>query len=654
MLQNKQKLRCVLEKMIVFNNISLKRGQTELLGNAVATITPKQKVGLVGKNGCGKSSLLALLKKELQPEGGDVTYPSNWSVSWVNQETPALDVSAIDYVIQGDREYCRLQQELAWANEQNDGNAIARIHDRLDAINAWTIRSRAETLLHGLGFTQVEISHAVKSFSGGWRMRLNLAQALLCPSDLLLLDEPTNHLDLEAVIWLERWLVNYQGTLVLISHDRDFLDPIVNKILHIEHQKLNEYTGDYSSFEVQRATKLAQQAAMYRQQQQKIAHLQSYIDRFKAKATKAKQAQSRVKALERMELIAPAYADNPFTFAFRSPATLPSPLVMIEQASAGYGEGESAVEILSKIKLNLVPGSRIGLLGKNGAGKSTLIKLLAGELTAISGNVQLAKGVQLGYFAQHQLDTLRADESALWHMQKIAPEQTEQQVRDYLGSFAFHGDKVNQAVKSFSGGEKARLVLALIVWQRPNLLLLDEPTNHLDLDMRQALTEALVDYEGSLVVVSHDRHLLRNTVEEFYLVHDKQVEEFKGDLDDYQKWLTEQNSQLISKSNDEIEATENATSNQNRKEQKRREAELRQQTAPFRKKIVQLEDKMDKYSQQLVEIENQLSDSALYNAENKEKLTALLNEQVMVKKSLEIVEADWMIAQETLEGMLNL
>ena len=640
--------------MIVFNNISLKRGQTELLGNAVATITPKQKVGLVGKNGCGKSSLLALLKKELQPEGGDVTYPSNWSVSWVNQETPALDVSAIDYVIQGDREYCRLQQELTWANEQNDGNAIARIHDRLDAINAWTIRSRAETLLHGLGFTQVETSHAVKSFSGGWRMRLNLAQALLCPSDLLLLDEPTNHLDLEAVIWLERWLVNYQGTLVLISHDRDFLDPIVNKILHIEHQKLNEYTGDYSSFEVQRATKLAQQVAMYRQQQQKIAHLQNYIDRFKAKATKAKQAQSRVKALERMELIAPAYADNPFTFAFRSPATLPSPLVMIEQASAGYGEGESAVEILSKIKLNLVPGSRIGLLGKNGAGKSTLIKLLAGELTTLSGNVQLAKGVQLGYFAQHQLDTLRADESALWHMQKIAPEQTEQQVRDYLGSFAFHGDKVNQAVKSFSGGEKARLVLALIVWQRPNLLLLDEPTNHLDLDMRQALTEALVDYEGSLVVVSHDRHLLRNTVEEFYLVHDKQVEEFKGDLDDYQKWLTEQNSQLISKSNDEIEATENATSNQNRKEQKRREAELRQQTAPFRKKIVQLEDKMDKYSQQLVEIENQLSDSELYNAENKEKLTALLNEQVTVKKSLEIVEADWMIAQETLEGMLNL
>lgn len=639
--------------MIVFSNISLKRGQTELLENATATINPKQKVGLVGKNGCGKSSLFALLKKELQPEGGEITYPSNWAVSWVNQETPALDISALDYVIQGDREYCRLQAELAQANERNDGNAIARIHDRLDAINAWTIQSRAETLLHGLGFTQAETQHTVKSFSGGWRMRLNLAQALLCPSDLLLLDEPTNHLDLDAVIWLERWLVNYQGTLVLISHDRDFLDPIVTKILHIEHQKLNEYTGDYSSFEVQRATKLAQQAAMYRQQQQKIAHLQSYIDRFKAKATKAKQAQSRVKALERMELIAPAYADNPFTFAFRPPVSLPNPLVMIEQASAGYGEGESAVEILSKIKLNLVPGSRIGLLGQNGAGKSTLIKLLAQELRPLSGMVQLAKGVQLGYFAQHQLDTLRAEESALWHMQKLAPEQTEQQIRDYLGSFAFHGDKVNQPVSSFSGGEKARLVLALIVWQRPNLLLLDEPTNHLDLDMRQALTEALVDYEGSLVVVSHDRHLLRNTVEEFYLVHDKQVEEFKGDLEDYQKWLMEQNNQSSVKSAEQNLPQENTHSSQNRKEQKRREAELRQQTAPLRKKVTQLEEKMNTLSDQLAEIENSLADSALYSPENKEKLTALLTQQVETKKALEAVETDWMETQEMLEEILS-
>ena len=637
--------------MIIFSNLSLKRGQTELLENASATINPKQKVGLVGKNGCGKSSLFALLKKELTPEGGEVNYPANWRVSWVNQETPALDISAIDYVIQGDREYCRLQQELEQANECNDGNAIARIHGQLEMLDAWTIQSRAASLLHGLGFSQEETTQPVKAFSGGWRMRLNLAQALLCPSDLLLLDEPTNHLDLDAVIWLERWLVQYQGTLVLISHDRDFLDPIVTKILHIENQKLNEYTGDYSSFEVQRATKLAQQTAMYRQQQQKISHLQKYIDRFKAKATKAKQAQSRMKALERMELIAPAYVDNPFTFEFRPPQSLPNPLVMIEQASAGYGSGESAVEILSKIKLNLVPGSRIGLLGKNGAGKSTLIKLLAGELTALSGTVQLAKGVQLGYFAQHQLDTLRADESALWHMQKLAPEQTEQQVRDYLGSFAFHGDKVNQAVKSFSGGEKARLVLALIVWQRPNLLLLDEPTNHLDLDMRQALTEALVDYEGSLVVVSHDRHLLRNTVEEFYLVHDKKVEEFKGDLEDYQKWLSEQNSSPENKVSEKVGDNENSV--QNRKEQKRREAELRQQTAPLRKKITQLEEKMNKFSSELANIENQLADAELYNAENKEKLTALLAQQVDVKKALDDVETEWMTAQEELEEMLQ-
>ncbi|HDR1021288.1 TPA: ABC transporter ATP-binding protein [Pasteurella multocida] len=636
--------------MLFFTNLTLKRGQSVLLENANASINPGQKVGLVGKNGCGKSSLLALLKKEVSAEAGEATFPSNWAISWVNQETPALDIPALDYVIEGDREYCRLQQALAVANEQEDGHKIAHIHAQLDAIDAWTIQARAAALLHGLGFSQTELQQPVKSFSGGWRMRLNLAQALLCPSDLLLLDEPTNHLDLDTVMWLERWLVQYKGTLVLISHDRDFLDPIVNKILHIENQKLNEYTGDYSSFEVQRATKLAQQTALYRQQQQKVAHLQKYIDRFKAKASKAKQAQSRVKALERMELIAPAYVDNPFHFEFREPLALPNPLLSMEQVSAGYpsADGQSAVEILEKIKLNLVPGSRIGLLGKNGAGKSTLIKLLAGELPALSGTVQLAKGVQLGYFAQHQLDTLRADESPLWHLQKLAPQHTEQQLRDYLGGFAFKGDKVNEAVKSFSGGEKARLVLALIVWQRPNLLLLDEPTNHLDLDMRQALTEALVDYQGSLVVVSHDRHLLRNTVEEFYLVHDKRVEQFSGDLEDYQKWLNELNRTPDPKVETQT-AQENSNSSANRKEQKRREAELRQQTAPLRKKLQQFETQMDKLSSKLAEIEVHLGDSDLYLAENKEKMTALLSEQVSVKKQLEDVEMAWLSLQEELE-----
>ncbi|MCW9710818.1 ABC transporter ATP-binding protein [Avibacterium sp. 21-586] len=632
--------------MILFTNLSLKRGQTTLLENANATINPKQKVGLVGKNGCGKSSLLALLKNEISAEGGELSYPSNWAISWVNQETPALAISALDYVILGDRQYVELQQQLEQANQNNDGNAIARIHEQLDTIDAWTIQARAAALLNGLGFSQEELSQPVSAFSGGWRMRLNLAQALLCPSDLLLLDEPTNHLDLDAVIWLERWLQQYQGTLVLISHDRDFLDPVVDKILHIENQKMNEYTGDYSSFEKQRAEKLAQQTALYRQQQQKISHLQKYIDRFKAKATKAKQAQSRMKALAKMELIAPAYVDNPFTFEFREPLALPNPLLSMEKVSAGYENNGQTTQILKQIKLNLVPGSRIGLLGKNGAGKSTLIKLLAAEITALSGNIQLAKGVQLGYFAQHQLDTLRAEESALWHMQQLAPQQTEQQLRTYLGSFAFHGDKVNEPVVTFSGGEKARLVLALIVWQRPNLLLLDEPTNHLDLDMRQALTEALVDYQGSLVIVSHDRHLLRNTVDEFYLVHDGQVEEFKGDLDDYQKWLNEQNNQ--SQLSGKIESNKES-SGQNRKEQKRKEAELRQQLAPLRKFLTQWESKMETLSHKLADIEQQLANGELYQAEMKENLTALLKDQAEYKKQLEDVEMEWFAVQERIE-----
>ncbi|MCT8652750.1 ABC transporter ATP-binding protein [Glaesserella parasuis] len=636
--------------MIFFTDLTLKRGQTILLEQANATIHTGQKVGLIGKNGCGKSSLFALLKNELQAERGDASYPKNWSIAWVNQETPALDISALDYVIQGDREYTQLTAQLEQANLENNGNLIATLHAQLDTIDAWTIQSRASTLLNGLGFSTEQLQLPVKSFSGGWRMRLNLAQALICRSDLLLLDEPTNHLDLDAVIWLERWLSNYHGTLLLISHDRDFLDPIIDRVLHIEQQKLFDYTGNYSAFEIQRATKLAQQNAAYQQQQQKIAHLQKFIDRFKAKATKAKQAQSRVKALEKMELIAPAYADSPFSFEFREPLSLPNPLLMMEKVSAGYGERT----VLQSVKLNLVPGSRIGLLGRNGAGKSTLIKLLAGEIQAQSGHTQLAKGVQLGYFAQHQLDTLRADESALWHLARLAPEKTEQELRNYLGGFAFHSDKVKQAVSSFSGGEKARLVLALIVWQRPNLLLLDEPTNHLDLDMRQALTEALTQYEGSLVIVSHDRHLLRSTVNEFYLVHDGKVEEFNGDLEDYQKWLNELNAQLeCAKKADNSTACNNENSAVNRKEQKRQEAELRQQAAPLRKKLTQLEKELEKLTASLTTLEETLVSPEIYDAENKAKLTDILAKQVATKKQLEEVEMEWLEVQEQLEVLMN-
>ncbi len=631
--------------MIVFSSLQIRRGTRVLLDNATATVNPGQKVGLVGKNGCGKSTLLALLKGEIAADGGSYTFPGNWALAWVNQETPALDIPAIEYVIDGDREFRQLEADLQVANDDNDGHAIATLHGKLDALDAWTIRSRAASLLHGLGFSNEQLQSPVRAFSGGWRMRLNLAQALVCRSDLLLLDEPTNHLDLDAVIWLERWLKSYQGTLVLISHDRDFLDPIVDKILHIENQTINEYTGNYSSFERQRVTKLAQQQALYQSQQEKVAHLQSYIDRFRAQATKAKQAQSRIKMLERMELIAPAHVDNPFSFSFREPESLPNPLLRMEKVSAGYGDKV----ILQSIKLNLVPGSRIGLLGRNGAGKSTLIKMLAGTLAPMSGEIGLAKGIKLGYFAQHQLEFLRADESPLQHLSRIAPRVLEQQLRDYLGGFGFQGDKVTEVTERFSGGEKARLVLALIVWQRPNLLLLDEPTNHLDLDMRQALTEALIDFEGALVVVSHDRHLLRSTTDDLYLVHDGQVEPFEGDLDDYQQWLSDLQKQQAQQ--DAAPKQDNGNSAQARKDQKRREAEFRAQTQPLRKQITQLEQQMDKLSAELTVIEEQLADSALYDISRKAELTECLQKQSQAKSALEETEMTWLDAQEQLENL---
>ena len=634
--------------MIVFDSIQVRRGVNLLLDNASATINPKQKVGLVGKNGCGKSTLFSLIKGEIQADAGTVSFPSQWQLAWVNQETPALDTPAIEYAIDGDREYRQLEQKLAIANQENNGEQIAIIHEKLDNIDAWTIQARAATLLHGLGFSNEQLQLPVKSYSGGWRMRLNLAQALMCRSDLLLLDEPTNHLDLDAVIWLEKWLSNYQGTLILISHDRDFLDPLVNKIIHIEQKNLFEYTGNYSSFEVQRTAKLAQQQSLYESQQQKVAHLQSYIDRFRAKATKAKQAQSRIKMLEKMERIAPAHVDNPFHFSFKPSEFLPSPLLMMDKVVAGY---EDKI-VLEKIKLNLVPGSRIGLLGRNGAGKSTLIKLLAGELAPKEGHINLAKGVQLGYFAQHQLEYLRGEESPLWHLTKLAdPNITEQELRNYLGGFDFHGDKVSEPVNTFSGGEKARLVLALIVWQKPNLLLLDEPTNHLDLDMRQALTEALIDFEGALVVVSHDRHLLRSTTDEFYLVHDHKVEPFNGDLDDYQKWLADE--QKAEKQPPQQDDSQNDNSKnlsaQDRKEQKRKEAERRAQMQPLKKQLQKEEQTLERLSKQLKLIEEQLADPSIYEADKKSELTQLLLQQSQLKGEQEESELTWLDLQQQIE-----
>ncbi|MEZ9656456.1 ABC transporter ATP-binding protein [Vibrio splendidus] len=633
--------------MITFSDIQLLRGGKPLLDQASATFQPGDKIGLVGKNGCGKSTLFALIKDELSIDAGSFSKPAHWEMAWVAQETPALERTAIEYVIDGDREYRGLEDHLEKAERADNGTLVAEIHGKIETIGGYSIKARAAELLDGLGFRQEQMTWNLTQFSGGWRMRLNLAQALLCRSDLLLLDEPTNHLDLDAVMWLERWLQNYPGTLVLISHDRDFLDPIVNRIVHVENQQLNEYTGNYSSFETQRAQKLILQQAMFQKQQKQMSHMQSYIDRFRYKASKARQAQSRIKALEKMEQVLPAQFDNPFSFEFREPDALPNPIMMMDEVSAGYDNNL----ILEKIRLNLVPGSRIGLLGRNGAGKSTLIKLLSGELKQQGGELSYSQGVKMGYFAQHQLETLHPEETPLQHMMQIAPKHTEQQLRDYLGSFGFQGEKALDKVAPFSGGEKARLVLALLVWQKPNLLLLDEPTNHLDLDMRQALTFALQTFEGAMVIVSHDRYLLRATTDDLYLVHDRQVAPFDGDLSDYYKWLTEQQKVERKEAQALAPAKDGANSAAAKKEQKRKEAEFRKLTAPIRKKLTQFEKQMDKLTLSLEEAEQELSDTSLYEAENKAKLNKVLALQASSKSQLEEIEMDWMSTQEELEQM---
>ena len=628
--------------MIIASQIELRRGNTLLLDNASATIYPGHKVGLVGKNGCGKSSFFALLKGELTVDNGSLSVPAGWQLASVAQETPALDKPALEYVIDGDREYRALETALQQAERDGDGLRVAELHGRIEAIGGYSIRARAGSLLHGLGFASEQHASPVRAFSGGWRMRLNLAQALLCRSDLLLLDEPTNHLDLDAVIWLEGWLKSYRGTLVLISHDRDFLDRVIERIIHIENGKLNEYTGGYSDFELQRAEQLAQQQAMYDKQQQTLAHMQSYVDRFRYQATKARQAQSRLKAMERMERILPAHVDSPFQFSFRTPDALPTPLIVMENLSAGYGDSL----ILDKIKLNLVPGSRIGLLGRNGAGKSTFIKLLAGELAPRSGRLEPAKGVRIGYFAQHQLEFLRNDDSPLAHLTRLAPDRPEQELRNFLGGFGFHGDKALEPVGPFSGGEKARLVLALVVWDKPNLLLLDEPTNHLDLDMREALNLALQGFEGAMVIVSHDRHLLRSTADEFYLVHGGRVEAFDGDIDDYHKWLLEQERNQAAADKPAEAGVFSAAA---RKDQKRREAEFRQAIRPLKQQLEKLEARMEKIQLRLQQIETDLADPEIYTDGAKPKLTALLAEQGPLTGELEAIELEWMTLSEDLQ-----
>ena len=613
--------------MLRLAQVSLSRGAKPLLEGAELTLHPGERIGLIGANGSGKSSLFALLRGELHADKGEVDFPAHWRISHVAQETPAFERAALEYAIDGDTLLRELEEKLVHAESVDDGALIGELHARLADADAYTARSRAQRLLSGLGFDEAQLERPVSSFSGGWRMRLNLAQALMRPSDLLLLDEPTNHLDLDAIIWLEDWLRRYAGTLIVISHDRDFLDGVVTAIVNIDQRKLRRYSGDYSSFEQQRAQTLVLAQGQYEKQQRERAHLQSFIDRFRAKATKARQAQSRMKMLARMEDLAPLHVSAPFSFEFRDPERTPDPLLVFEDLTCGY----PGREVLKEVNLSLRAEQRIGLLGVNGAGKTTLIKTIAGALPSLGGHTVFNKGLAIGYFAQHQVEMLRDDESPLWHLGRLAPDVREQQLRDYLGSFNFPGEMATGSIEHFSGGEKARLALALIVWQRPNLLLLDEPTNHLDLETREALTVALAQFEGTLVLVSHDRHLLRAATEQLLIVARGRLAEFDGDLDDYRDSLL------------------------GRKEDKPRKAPPPKRPAAARavnrkgleSRIKRLEETIAKVHARKAAIEARLAEPALY--QDADALKALLLDQAYLGKELEQLENEWLEKQAQLE-----
>ncbi|MDR7281532.1 MULTISPECIES: ATP-binding cassette domain-containing protein [Pseudomonas fluorescens group] len=628
--------------MIRLQNLTLQRGPQRLLEDAELTLHAGHKAGLIGANGAGKSSLFALIRGELHPDSGDCFLPADWRIAHMRQEIETLERLAVDYVLDGDLRLREVQRDLAAAEAAHDGAAQARLHSELDSADGYTADARARKLLAGLGFTNEQMDRPVGDFSGGWRMRLNLAQALMCPSDLLLLDEPTNHLDLDAIIWLEEWLKSYPGTLLLISHDRDFLDAVVDHVAHVDQRKITLYRGGYSAFERARAERLAQQQQAYEKQQAQRAHMESYIARFKAQATKARQAQSRIKALERMEELSAAHVDSPFDFVFRESQKISSPLIDLSDARLGYGDKA----VLEKVKLQLTPGARIGLLGPNGAGKSTLIKNLAGELEPLAGRLTRGENTVVGYFAQHQLDSLDAKASPLLHLQRLAPTEREQTLRDFLGGFDFRGARIDEPVLNFSGGEKARLALALIAWDRPNLLLLDEPTNHLDLEMRLALTMALQEFSGAVLVVSHDRHLLKSTTDNFYLVADGKVEEFDGDLEDYARWLVDYRQRNAPVSNTPVNPDKT-----DKKAQRQAAAALRQQLAPHKREADKLEAELGKLHEKLAKIDASLGDSDIYEPARKNDLRDLLAEQARLKVREAELEEAWMEALELLESM---
>ncbi|MDR2220227.1 MAG: ATP-binding cassette domain-containing protein [Methylobacillus sp.] len=627
--------------MILLRNLSYGRGSTPLVTDAGLQFHPGWKIGLVGANGCGKSSFFALLRGELHQESGDLEIPAAWVVAHVGQETPALPQAALEFVLDGDEELRRIEHAFAAAEAAHDGEKIGVLHARYAEIDGYAAKARAAELMSGLGFAHTDFTRPVAEFSGGWRARLNLGRALMCRSDLLLLDEPTNHLDLDAVIWLEGWLKRYPGTLLLISHDRDFLDAVTGHILHFDQGRLKLYSGNYTAFERARAEQLALQQAMREKQQREVAHLRSYIDRFRAQATKARQAQSRIKALARMEEVAAAHVDTPFTFGFREPATMPDTLLELRDAAAGYGEKT----VIANINLSIRPGERIALLGRNGAGKSTLIKMLAGVLPPLHGTRREGKGLQIGYFAQHQVEALRPEESPLQHLLRLDSATREQDHRNFLGSFDFRGDMASAPCGAFSGGEKSRLALALLIWQRPNLLLLDEPTNHLDLEMREALTLALQETDTAVVLVSHDRHLLRTTADSLHLVDAGKMTPFDGDLDDYAVWLTMQRA--VATTPDEGKVA--------RREAREAAEKTRQQLLTQRRPLIKEAEKLEKllpgWQQEKHQLDERLADSALYTNPDRTLLESLLKRQAQLVADIENAETRWLEIQTALEQL---
>ena len=644
--------------MLNFTDIAVRRGPRLLFAGVTFNLFRGEKIGITGENGSGKSTLLELVRGSVHADAGNFEMPSNLVTAHVSQDLEATDQPAIEFVLDGDPELRAIEAQIALATERDDGARLGTLHARYAEVGGYDARSRAAQLMHGLGFDHTEDERPIRTFSGGWRVRINVARALMCRSDLLLLDEPTNHLDIDAILWLESWLRAYPGTLLLIAHDREFLDRVCNRIVNIEHQQAHAYRGNYSAFELQRAAELAEHSALYARQQREIRHMESFVERFRAKATKARQAQSRLRALERMQRIAPAHVDSAaFEFTFAEPAKLPRPLLAIDDQSVGYG----GAALLRHLKLTLMPGDRVALLGKNGAGKSTCMKLLAGELKATGGTRTEARDLNIGYFAQHHLEQLKPDESPLENLRRTGGERakrtTEAELRDYLATFGFRGDRVFEAVAPFSGGEKARLVLALVAYLRPNLLLLDEPTNHLDLEMRQALSVALQEFPGAVVLVSHDRHLLNSVADDLLVVHDGRAVPFDGDLEDYARWLASGGPVRVINSAPALEAPPpvsipraSAENAEQRKQRRREEAAQRNRLGPLRATVQKQEQLMDKLSGERAALERELAAPELYLPAARARLQAVLERQKELERRSAEAEAAWLEASSALES----